>query len=78
VRAINKIPLIFKYFEPEFGIFIEIRQLKTSERNNKKINLDSILIASLYEGALVGAEETSKVAGKFNFPTKIFAISLIF
>ena len=34
--AIDKIPLIFEYFEREFRIFIKIRQLKTSERNNKK------------------------------------------
>jgi len=35
--AINKIPLIFEYFAGEFGIFIKIRQLKSS-RSNKYEN----------------------------------------
>jgi hypothetical protein len=35
--AINKIPLIFEYFERESGIFIKIRQLKSSVANYEKI-----------------------------------------
>jgi len=40
--------------------------------------MDSKLIDFPYKGSLRDILETSKVAGKFNFPIELSAISLIF